>query len=210
MGMRTGVVATSRVVQATPAAFAVSNVNRRAEHEIAAQFLNAPLDLILAGGTNQFLPEEEGCEREDGRDITAEMQERGFSYFDDIGRISETETEDKVLGLFVPQNFEPYPDRGEITTDLTRAAIANLSRSDNGFFLMVEGSQIDWAGHDNLADWMAKEVLDLDNAVGAALDFAERDANTLALVTADHETGDRKSTRLNSSHVAISYAVFCL
>src|SRR5690625_5454678 len=91
MGMRTGVVATSRVVQATPAAFAVSNVNRRAEHEIAAQFLNAPLDLILAGGTNQFLPEEEGGEREDGRDITAEMQERGFSYFDDIGRISETE-----------------------------------------------------------------------------------------------------------------------
>jgi len=211
MGMRTGVVATSRVVHATPAAFAVSNVNRRAEHEIAAQFLNAPLDLILAGGTNQFLPEEEGGEREDGRDITAEMQERGFSYFDDIGRISETETEDKVLGLFVPQNFEPYPDRGEITTDLTRAAIANLSRSDNGFFLMVEGSQIDWAGHDNLADWMAQEVLDLDNAVGAALDFAERDGNTLVVVTADHETGgytllrDRSDAQSHEDHFSTGY-----
>ncbi len=210
-GKRTGVVATSRVVHATPAAFSVSHADRRAEHEIAAQFLDAPLDLVLAGGSSQFLPEDQGGGREDGRSIVAEMEELGFTYFDDIDRLAETETADKVLGLFVSQNFEPYPGRGEVSTDLTRAAIDNLTRSGGGFFLMVEGSQIDWAGHDNQADWMAQEVLDLDNAVGAALDFAERDGNTLVIVTADHETGgytllrDRSDAQAHEDHFSTGY-----
>ena len=210
-GKRTGVVATSRVVHATPAAFSISNADRRAEHEIAAQFVDAPLDLVLAGGSSQFLPEEEGGGREDGRSIVSEMEAQGFAYFDDISQLSETEAADKVLGLFVSQNFDPYPDRGEVTTDLTLAAIANLSRGDEGFFLMVEGSQIDWAGHDNVADWMGQEVLDLDNAVGAALDFAERDGNTLVIVTADHETGgytllrDRSDAQSHEDHFATGY-----
>lgn len=194
-GKRTGIVSTSRVVHATPAAFSISHENRRAEHEIAARFVEAPLDVILSAGWNQFLPTGSGGERDDDRNVVEEMEARGFTYFDAYDQLAETEHADRVLGLFVAENFDAYPQRGEVTSELTQSAIANLGRGDEGFFLMVEGSQIDWAGHDNQAEWMGREVLDFDNAVGVALDFAQRDGCTLVIVTGDHETGGYTLTR---------------
>jgi alkaline phosphatase len=79
--------------------------------------------------------------------------------------------------------------RGDILPDATIMALKLLKKNRNGFFLMVEGSQIDWGGHDNDLNYVLNEVLDFDRAVGKALEFAAKDGNTLVIVTADHETG---------------------
>jgi alkaline phosphatase len=79
--------------------------------------------------------------------------------------------------------------RGNLLPDATDLAIGRLAENENGFFLMVEGSQIDWAGHDNNTEYTVSEMIDFDNAVGAALDFALKSQETLVIVTADHETG---------------------
>ena len=73
--------------------------------------------------------------------------------------------------------------------DATKMALDKLSKNKDGFFLMVEGAQIDWAGHDNDADYLITELLDFDKTIGVALDFAANNAETLVIVTADHETG---------------------
>lgn len=73
--------------------------------------------------------------------------------------------------------------------DATSKAIELLSQNENGFFLMVEGSQIDWGAHDNNTEYVVEEMIDFDNAVGIALEYAIQDQNTLVLITADHETG---------------------
>ena len=79
--------------------------------------------------------------------------------------------------------------RGDFLPDATKLAIEQLSKNENGFFLMVEGSQIDWGGHANDAEYLISEQLDFDKTIGVALDFAKRNGNTLVIVTADHETG---------------------
>jgi alkaline phosphatase len=76
-----------------------------------------------------------------------------------------------------------------VLADLTKKAIEILAKEDDGFFLMVEGSQIDWAGHENLQDYLIGETVDFDDAVGVGLDFAEKDGETLVIVTSDHECG---------------------
>ncbi len=80
--------------------------------------------------------------------------------------------------------------RGDFLSKATHLGISFLSQNDFGFFIMIEGSQIDWAGHHaNNANYLIQEVLDFDRAIGTALDFAEKDGSTLVIVTADHETG---------------------
>ncbi len=79
--------------------------------------------------------------------------------------------------------------RDEFLPDATTLAIEHLSQNENGFFLMVEGSQIDWAGHDNDSEYLIAEMLDFEKTIAVALDFAMKDGNTLVVVTADHETG---------------------
>ena len=73
--------------------------------------------------------------------------------------------------------------------EMTRKAIETLSRDKDGFFLMVEGSMIDWGAHENNIDYVTSETIDLDKAIGVALDFANKNRETLVVVTADHETG---------------------
>ena len=79
--------------------------------------------------------------------------------------------------------------RGDFLPKATRMALDHLSQDEDGFFLMVEGSQIDWGGHANDADYVIQETLDFDKTIGEALDFAKKDKNTSVIVTADHETG---------------------
>ena len=79
--------------------------------------------------------------------------------------------------------------RGDFLPNVTKMALDKLSKNKNGFFLMVEGAQIDWGGHDNDTDYLITELLDFDKTIGVALDFAAKNAETLVIVTADHETG---------------------
>jgi len=79
--------------------------------------------------------------------------------------------------------------RGDFLPDATQLALQSLSTNKNGFFLMVEGSQIDWGGHANEADYVVTELLDFEKTMGVVLDFAKSNGETLIIVTADHETG---------------------
>ena len=118
------------------------------------------------------------------------LQQEGFL----VGTTSLTATalniEKKYAFLLAPDGMPRMQDgRGDFLPKATQMAIDHLSQNNNGFFLMVEGSQIDWGGHANEADYVIQETLDFDKAIGLALDFAETDKNTLVIVTADHETG---------------------
>ena len=187
-GMATGLVVTSSITHATPAAFAAHVNSRSDEAEIAAQILNDKVTVLLGGGRSFFLPKSEpGSARNDARNLLAEAKKAGYSVVQDKQQF-ESAANAPLLGLFqlgALTTHTPEPSLAE----LTGKAIGLLSRNKTGFFLMVEGSQIDWAAHGGNSDETVRQTLLMDEAVKVALDFAAKDRRTLVLVTADHETG---------------------
>lgn len=189
LGKSTALLASCRITHATPAAFAVHHHSRADEFIIAEQIAVSGIDLLMGAGWNYFLPENEGGTRPDSRNLIHEMEDSGYIYIDDIGDLGRVVESDKAVVFLEAQDLERYPSRGDQMIQLTNIALERLSQDPSGFFLMIEGSQIDWAGHANNAEWMIQEMIDFDNVIGAVLEFAERDGNTLVIVTSDHETG---------------------
>jgi len=192
IGKATGIVVVCAITHATPAAFVAHVPDRNMQIKIAEQIAKeANADLYLGGGWGWFLPKSKGGKREDGQDLIDTMRRRGY-YF--ISKPEEFynfnfDKAGKVIGLFA-ENHPPYaPNRKPTLSEMTKKAIEFLSRDKDGFFLMIEGSQIDWAGHANDSEQILKEMADFDEAIGVALEFAQKDGNTLVIVTADHETG---------------------
>ncbi len=181
-GYATGVVASCNITHATPASFVAHQIDRKMYEEIAADFVNAPLDLFIGGGRKNFE------DRADGRNISNELKAKNFNIVYDMASIKAHQS-GKIGALLYEEHNPAMPARGNMLPESTKEAIRILSKNKKGFFLMVEGSQIDWAGHDNNADNIILETLDFDKAVGAALAFARKNKKTLVIVTADHETG---------------------
>lgn len=187
--MSTGLVVTSSVTDATPAAFAAHSENRFRQTEIADQIADSGVDILFGGGWSYFIPKsEQGSRRNDGKDLLVQLKEKM--------KVVRTQEEFKVLGndmpavaLFASNNMDEAKIRQLPLASLVRKALAILSKNENGFFLMVEGSLIDRAGHDNNSSFLIEEVLDFDDAVKAAFDFAGKDGETLVVATSDHETG---------------------
>ena len=187
-GMATGLVATSTITHATPASFAAHVIDRNDEQTIAAQMLGNRVNVLLGGGREFFIPQSApGSKRNDSRDLIKEAKKAGYAVAQNEAEL-EKSTSSNLLGLF--QLGALVADSQEPTlAEMTRKAIGILSRNKDHFFLMVEGSQIDWACHDNDLDAMIGQVVEFDEAVKTALDFAVRDSHTIIIVTADHETG---------------------
>ncbi len=198
LGMATGLVTTVQMAHATPAAFASHVQSRDDMIEISAQMMAAGINILFGGGENNFLPESlEGCYtepgvRKDGRNLIDEAIENGYEYVCTAEEFFALDplTTTHLLGLFADEELlRPYQPS---LSDMTEMAISILSQDPDGFFLMVEGGQIDWASHGwNAADAMG-DTIGLDEAVMVAKDFAMGEANTLIIVTADHETGGMK------------------
>ena len=192
-GMATGLVATSRITHATPAAFAAHVPSRNMEDEIARQMLEAGVDVVFGGGRRHFTADTTlGGARADSLDLLARAREEGYQIVPDReGFDSELET--PVLGLFTPDHMAYEIDRDATAepslAEMTTEAIDLLNGDEDGFFLMVEGSRIDHAGHANDAAAHLHDLLAYDEAVAAALDFARRNGETLVVATSDHETG---------------------
>jgi len=187
-GLSTGLVSTSGVTHATPASYAAHVPSRNMYAEIANQYLISGMEVILGGGTEYFLPSSESdSRREDDRNLIEEFKSSGYEYVDSITSLKRSESE-MLLGLFSPSGM-PSEERTPSLADMSSKAIDILSKNDDGFFLMIEGSQIDWGGHGNDTPYVLREVEDFDNAIKAVLDFAKNDGETLVIVTADHETG---------------------
>ncbi len=183
-GWKTGVIATSSITHATPASFYAHVPLRRMEREIAAQLVSSSIDFFAGGGMDFF----------DGSVGNKNTVESLFNYdFKGLNDTLESVTivEDNKYGFLLAGGGMPrmVDGRGDFLPKYTEAALEYFSMSKNSFFLMVEGSQIDWGGHANDEEYLVSELIDFDNTLGIVLDFAERDGNTLVVVTADHETG---------------------
>ncbi|MEX0685687.1 MAG: alkaline phosphatase [Balneolales bacterium] len=189
LGKSTALLSTCRVTHATPAGFGVHHESRGDEFIIAGKYVDSGIDMILGAGSNYFIPESEGGRREDERNLFTEMQEKGYHVIDDENNIDQILGQDKVIALIEGQDLDRYPERGDQMNRLTKSALEQLSQNPEGFFMMIEGSMIDWGSHDNDIDFTINELTDFDNVLGDVLEFARNDGNTLVVVTADHETG---------------------
>lgn len=204
--MATGLVVSCSITHATPAAFIAHVAGREDMEDIALQFLNTPVDIFIGGGMDYF-----ARRKTDNRDLIAELRNKGYqisSFLDtEIGDLNLKTT--KNIGYFTA-NGEPLP----VTAGrdyLVPAAVDAMNflnhRSPEGFFLMIEGSQIDWGGHANDANYVVTELHEFEKVIAAALDFAETNGNTLVVVTADHETGGfavQPGSKLNNIQVAFT------
>ena len=180
-GMKTGVTVTCRINDATPADFCIHGPSRKDEEGLAAQYVDAGVDFISGGGTHFW------NQRSDGRNLIEEMKAKGYTFVDKLEDIAGAEG-DKFLGLYDEYDLKPALDRGPILMESTMKAIEMLDNK-KGFFLMVEGSQIDDWCHRNKVGYMCEELFDFDKVIGAVLEWAEKDGQTLVVVTGDHNTG---------------------
>jgi alkaline phosphatase len=195
-GMAVGLVTTVQMAHATPASFAAHVPDRNMMTEIASQMvLTAEVDVLLGGGEDEFLPTTAtGCypqpgERTDSRDLIAEATAAGYTYVCDastFATVVPTSTT-RLLGLFADEGM-PRPFSPSLA-EMTQKAIDILSQDPDGFFLMVEGGQIDWASHANDAANVISDTIGLDEAIAVAQAYASTVSDTLVIVTADHETG---------------------
>ena len=180
-GKKTGVVVTCEVTHATPAAFIAHNVSRKNQEEIAIEIANREkLDVLFGGGKKRF------TEREDGENLLDKMFDNGWNIYDSLEQITDNNARTMVLAA--RKHMPEADERGDFLPKATAKALEMLD-NENGFFLMIEGSQIDFASHQNDSAYLVDEMIDFNNMLNVVLDFAEKDQNTLVVVTADHETG---------------------
>ncbi|MFD3268914.1 alkaline phosphatase [Paenibacillus dendritiformis] len=189
-GKSTGLVATSSITDATPAAFSSHIASREEESDIAPQQLENA-DVLLGGGKTFFLPESLGGKQK-SRNLVEEARRSGYTIVEDRTQLQAAKGS-KLLGLFAGGDMAPELDREHTNEpslkEMTAKAIDVLRQNKAGFFLLVEGSQIDSAGHYNDAAWAMKDTQAFEEAVALAIDFATKDGNTLVVVVGDHDTG---------------------
>lgn len=180
-GYMTGVVTSSSVTDATPAGFYAHAVSRTMHTDIAQYLLASEIDFFAGGGLKYFLSSE-------GRDFFAENNIA--LNLETLEKIRRPE-ENKRYGFLLAMDGMPKMQNGreDFLPEATKIALDYLSGPGTGFLLMVEGAQMDWAGHGNDAEYMIAEMRDFEATVSAAYKWARRDGNTLLIVTADHETG---------------------
>lgn len=194
-GWSVGLVSTTSLAHATPAAFAAHVPDRQQRDEIGRQMMTRGIDVLLGGGEDDFFAvNESGCFpgmgiQPAGVTLVASAITNGTTYICTRDQLLDLDTAavDRVLGLFAADQM-PRPYAPSLV-EMTQAALTLLSRDPDGFFLMVEAGQIDWAAHDNDAEWTMQLTLGLDAAVAQALVFMLQRPNTLLIVAADHETG---------------------
>ena len=173
-GFSTGIVASCRINHATPASFYAHQINRGMDAEILADLYTNGPDVFVAGG-NKLLSVES-------------LEKAGYKYVDNIGDLQAQEN-GKVACVLAKEDMPNALERGNEITIGTAEAIRLLEKNEKGFFLMIEGSQIDWAGHGNNADYMEAEMKDINKVIGLCMDYADANPGTLVIITADHETG---------------------
>lgn len=188
MNFSTGMIVTSTIVHATPAAFAAHRARREMYEEIALDYLKANVDLLIGGGRQYFQNREM-----DDRDLINEFENKGYAVMDQLYT-----TMNKIKWpldkniLYFTADKQPLTVSGgrNYLSFAVRQGVQYLEQKSNkGFFLLVEGSQIDWMNHANDGRGVVMETLDFDRAIWESIQYANRKGNTLVLVTADHESG---------------------
>ncbi|KDC55165.1 alkaline phosphatase [Pseudoalteromonas sp. S3431] len=187
-GMTTALVATSQINHATPASFAAHNESRNNYDDIANDYIDnkivgkLPVDLMLGGGTQYFI--------RDDRNLVDEFKAAGYQYGDDIKNLGQI-TKIPAIGLYAPKGLPFALDENPTRlTQLTSKALNLLDdQNKNGFFVMIEGSQIDWCGHANDIACAMAEMDDFAKSIEQAKAYVDKNKDTILVITADHSTG---------------------
>jgi alkaline phosphatase len=195
-GKAVGIVATSRVSHATPAAYMAHVPARKMENDIMEQAVHQNIDVVFGGGKRHLFPTSAGGKRTDGKDLSAVLKQKGYTLVENRQEMLSFHS-GKIFGLFANSHMAPEIDRQEFAPnqptleEMTVKAIDLLSRrSDkNGFFLMVEASEPDWADHANDPAHLMSDLIQFDKAVTVALEYARKNGDTLVIALSDHNTG---------------------
>ena len=184
-GKATGFVVTSSVIDATPASTYAHVTHRKKYDSISMQLAHCGFDFMVGGGLSNFRIEN----RKDGLNPIDTLLRKGYTLSYSLEEMRKNNA-DKQVTFFCENYYGPVaPGRDPVLTEGTKKALEQLTKNKNGFALLIEGSQIDWACHNNDAPYMHEELKRFEEMLRIVLDFAERDGNTLVVVTADHETG---------------------
>ncbi|MBS3807756.1 MAG: alkaline phosphatase [Bacteroidales bacterium] len=215
-GLSTGLISTSSILHATPASFIAHSKDRHDYAGLARDFMKTEVDVFIGGGYGQF------GNRKDNLNLVSQLKEKDYQVLRDMTAIQSV-SEGKLAGFTAEGHNPKYSEgRGDMLPNATQTALNILDNNSEGFFLMVEASQIDWGGHDNDTEYLVNELLDFNRAVEKALDFARKHPNTLVIVTADHETGgmglnggDMKKHQVKASytskgHTGVMVPVFAI
>ena len=181
-GYSTGVVATSPVTHATPASFYGHNITRKDQEGLAMDLLRSDIDFFVGGGKRFFE------KRADSLNLSDSLRLKGYDVVYTLEELKASRAA-KRGALLANVDMAPASEREMLLPIMTQEALNTLSANGNSFFLMVEGSQIDYQGHNNETDKLIAELLEFDQAVAVALQFMNNNPGTLLVVTADHETG---------------------
>lgn len=199
-GMSVGVLSTTRLTHATPAALFSRSDHRNKENFIADQLPQFAPDVAMAGGLRHFIPRDKnGSKRKDARDIVKEMTKDGYAFVTNKAELDavDASSTQKLLGLFALSHMAYELDRQNdhdlasqpSLADMTRVALDILGRNPKGFFVMIEGGRIDHACHAHDIKGSIYDTIAFDDAVRVALEYRQSHPQVLVLVTADHETG---------------------
>ncbi len=186
-GKATGLVATCEIMHATPASFSAHYPSRKAYDILSMQQVYQDMDVVLAGGKTYLAK----SGRSDGNDLLSVIK-KNYQYVETKAEMNAVSS-GKLWGAFestaLSYDFDRDLDKEPSLAEMTKKAIDILSKDNDGFFLMVEGSKIDWASHANDPIGIISDTLAFDKAVGIALDFAKANGNTVVIAVTDHGNG---------------------
>lgn len=185
LGKSTGLVATSQLTHATPAAFASHVTSRYMEMEIARQEVSKNMEAMFGGGQDFFL------QNDSAGNLVNQMKSNGYTYVDTREQLENLNAHniEKAIGLFAPKGMKPANEGRLPLSLMTQKAVQILQQNPQGFFLMVEASQVDWAAHANDEEGLIAELKDMNGALKWMLDYQEEHPDVLVVWVADHETG---------------------
>ncbi|MFC6333826.1 alkaline phosphatase [Paenibacillus septentrionalis] len=209
-GKSTGIISTSEVMHATPADFTAHYPGRSNYDALSEQQVYANLDVVLGSGYQYLQPDA----RKDKEDLIQVLKDRGYDYVTTPAAMRGS-TSDKLWGLFAPAaldyDMDRDPSKQPSIAEMTAKALDVLSRNEEGFFLMVEGSKIDWAAHANDPIGIISDVAAFDKAVGVALDYAKKHQDTAVISVTDHGNGGitigNAATSSNYDKLPLSYFI---
>ncbi|CEJ69316.1 Alkaline phosphatase 4 precursor [Chryseobacterium oranimense G311] len=189
-GKKTGCVTTVTITHATPAGFCVNSDSRNAENEIAEMYAEIGFDVMMGGGDEFFNP----LKRKDKKDVYSLYQQKGYQILKSKADLNKAEKGKKVLGIFNSGALPYSIDRKNIAelqqtpslAEMAQTAIDQMKDHKEGFVLQIEGGKVDWAAHANDISALIHDQLAFDEAIKTVIDFAEKDQNTLVIITTDH------------------------
>jgi len=181
-GVKSAIISSGDITDATPASFYAHQPERNWSDKIAADFLNSNVDILIGPNRKSFLENSD-------KNLMTKIKQKGYDYLPGLTELTASAPGKKLVLVADSVTRPILKGRGDMLKTSLEQSIRLLSTNKKGFFIMAEGAQVDYGGHDDNLPYLITELLDLDQTIGAAMRYADKDGETLVVITADHETG---------------------